>query len=340
MVPRAISLRWISGAFEPSCRASSPTEIVPSIRSTRFWDVAAFAAAGLLSASRRLRRGEAAVRGSTVTCRRSGAERLVAWRARFSCSRRLTTSRTSLRARPERSGAPAAVRSAPPPPPGRAPPPLLPVAGRSSVVVACFAAIGAGVSSTPGASGSGASSGWGSGAGSATGSVSGAGAAGSATGSSSGVASATGVGAGSGAGSGSGSFTFLRRRITAAPPDAVTRRSVTTFPVSLGLPSFSRSAAAVSSSRAAIAFLSTTPASAARSTMSARSMPSSSASLYALMFAIPPLRVRPFGSLALSLPHRRSPPRKRPLQRPPRRPDGLLLLLADASARPAPWPAS
>ena len=78
---------------------------------------------------------------------------------------------------------------------------------------------------------------------------------------------------------------FFRRRITAAPPACCTRRSVITFVGPLGLPSFSRSCAATSSSIAAIGLFSSMPSSAARSTIAARSIPSSSASLYALMFA-------------------------------------------------------
>jgi hypothetical protein len=266
IVPSAISLRWTSGAFEPSWRARSPTEICPSMRNTRRWSDADRAAAGRFSASRRLRRGEAAVRGSTVTWRRTGA-RPTAWRASVSCSRRLTTSRTSLRWRPERSG-PGARSGASG---ARRSPPLGRALSRSSACAAIGRRAGSGSGTTIAGS-----SGWGSGS-SEMGSGSGSTAIGSRS-----DAAATSSTIGSGAGSGAA---FLRRRITAPPAPDCTRRSVTTEVGSAVLPSFSRNSAAVSSSTAAIGLFSSIPTSAARSTIAARSMPSSSASLYALMFA-------------------------------------------------------
>ena len=75
----------------------------------------------------------------------------------------------------------------------------------------------------------------------------------------------------------------LRRRITAAPLPR-SRRASTVAP--FRAPSFSRRSVAWSSSTAAIAFFSSIPSSRARSTNSSRSMPSSSAILYALTLVI------------------------------------------------------
>ena len=84
---------------------------------------------------------------------------------------------------------------------------------------------------------------------------------------------------------GSGSTRFRRRMI--APPFASTRDSMTSL-LRLLLPSFLRRRFACASSTVAIALLSTTPRAAAFSTRSDLSSPSSSASLYALIFAIRP----------------------------------------------------
>jgi len=93
---------------------------------------------------------------------------------------------------------------------------------------------------------------------------------------------ATGAGA-TCAGSGGGGAAFLRRRITAAPLPASTRCSVTSWSFGEARPSLRRRSSTSSSSIEAMALFSTTPSSVARATNSAFSIPSSSASLYALI---------------------------------------------------------
>src|SRR5262245_7672694 len=278
IVPSAIRRLCTVAAFSPSRRARSPTAIARSTRSTRFSGLAARTAAGRGDGapSRRRRRGERSARGSTVTWRRTEA-RLVACRARFSCSRTFTNSRTRLRS--------FAARSASTPPAsesgrrfGRSP------AGAAAPSAASASTGDGAAGAAARTAGSSGSTGSGRGRGSSSGSDAGS----STTGPGSGTGGATTTGGG-----GSGAGAFLRRRITAAPLSTSTRFSVTSPSRGVGRPSLRRRSSASSSSSEAMALFSARPSSTAFATSSAFSIPSSSASLYARIAMLPPRRSAP-----------------------------------------------